>query len=220
MTKAVKDESQVEKGLATLLAGDFFGEGALLSGRGRSATVRATEDTVLLRLSHKKFVQLVGQDPEAAMGITLGIVKGLNARLYKTNERLMAIYNVVRLIPRFQGDVQKVVSVIFSELKRVLEHAESALFAMDGLARFKMEGMTEKTLSDLQMQIPNNAHQLNQADAPDYLSAERRVFFGIHDPNGVLVGILATVFHSDFQEEDLHLLGIIAEQLGIVFAKK
>jgi CRP-like cAMP-binding protein len=220
ISKSVKHAGRPEKALANLKPGDFFGEGSLLSERVRSATVRASEACVLLKLSHKKFVQLVVQDPEAAMGITLGIVKGLNARLYKTNERLVALYNVARLIPHYKGDQLQIIAAIFAELKEVLQGSETALFAMDGLAKFKTEGMNEKTLAALQGQIPDCASQFAHIPAPPYVLIQGQVFQPIHDASGALLGVLVSSFNGDFQEEDLHLLGIIAEQLGVVLANK
>ncbi|MFA6024473.1 MAG: cyclic nucleotide-binding domain-containing protein [Candidatus Gracilibacteria bacterium] len=67
--------------LATLGAGDFFGEAALLSDKERNATVTAVSDTVVLKLSQPKFEALVLKDAQAAVGILLGIVKVLNGRL-------------------------------------------------------------------------------------------------------------------------------------------
>lgn len=91
VVKALKMQAGVQEHLANLGAGDFFGEGALLSEKGRSATVTATTDCVLLKLSHENFDKLVLEDAQAAVGLVLGIVKVLNARLQATNEKLASV---------------------------------------------------------------------------------------------------------------------------------
>lgn len=56
-----------EKGkefLASLVAGDYFGEEALFENRKRSATITAAEDTTLLFLSRKNFDELLTQYPK------------------------------------------------------------------------------------------------------------------------------------------------------------
>lgn len=50
--------------LGSLGPGDFFGEQVLLTGRPRSASVRASEDSALFRLSRADFEKLVAQHPE------------------------------------------------------------------------------------------------------------------------------------------------------------
>ena len=90
VVKAVKGKTGLQEHLANLNTGDFFGEGALLSDKDRGATVTATTDCVLLKLSEENFNKLVLEDAKAAVGLVLGIVKVLNARLQATNEKLAA----------------------------------------------------------------------------------------------------------------------------------
>ena len=78
----------LQRHLANMEQGDFFGEGALLSDKERAATVTASSDCVLLKLSEAKFKRLVQDDPDAAVALLLGIVKVLNARLQVTTEQL------------------------------------------------------------------------------------------------------------------------------------
>src|SRR6185436_11573075 len=50
--------------VATLVAGDYFGEAALLYGRRRSATVKADGEVEVLRLSKEDFDGLLRHHPE------------------------------------------------------------------------------------------------------------------------------------------------------------
>jgi hypothetical protein len=52
--------------LRTMRRPAFFGEIALITGKPRSATVRAQTDAELLRISRKAFIQLIRSDPRAA----------------------------------------------------------------------------------------------------------------------------------------------------------
>lgn len=88
VVKAVKSVPGLQNLLANLGTGDFFGEGALLSENERGATVTASSDCVLLKLSKSNFDKLILDDPKAAVGLVLGIVKVLNQRLFATNEKL------------------------------------------------------------------------------------------------------------------------------------
>ena len=53
--------------LATLEAGEHVGEMSLLDDKSRSATVRATEDTLLLRIGRRDFHSLVTSSSELSL---------------------------------------------------------------------------------------------------------------------------------------------------------
>jgi CRP-like cAMP-binding protein len=63
--------------VATLGAGDFFGEIALLDGGPRTATVTADTELVAEVMSHQEFASLLYEVPQ----VTRGILKGVAARL-------------------------------------------------------------------------------------------------------------------------------------------
>jgi CRP-like cAMP-binding protein len=57
--------------LASLVSGDFFGEGALLYGRRRSATVETVTDVELLRLTKESFQELLREFPQIRPNLLL-----------------------------------------------------------------------------------------------------------------------------------------------------
>jgi CRP-like cAMP-binding protein len=63
--------------LAYRIAGEIFGEMALLENQPRSASIVALEDTRLLELSRSRFEQLLGEQP----AISRSIMEVLSARL-------------------------------------------------------------------------------------------------------------------------------------------
>ncbi len=62
--KPKKGNEQNEKPLAILVAGDYFGEEALLTNQRRSASVRIQEDAILLSLPRAKFIALLKKIPQ------------------------------------------------------------------------------------------------------------------------------------------------------------
>lgn len=53
-----------QRQIATLVAGDYFGEAALMYGRRRSATIKAESDVEVLRLSKEDFDNLLRRHPQ------------------------------------------------------------------------------------------------------------------------------------------------------------
>jgi len=63
-TRRKKGNGEEEQELAILVAGDYFGEEALLSNQRRNAGVRTEEDVVLLSLPRAKFLELLKKIPQ------------------------------------------------------------------------------------------------------------------------------------------------------------
>ena len=73
--------ARVEAGRRPRLgAGDYFGEMALLDGEVRSATVTAETEGHVMRISRRRFLRMLEQDPKLA----ILILRGLAARLRAT----------------------------------------------------------------------------------------------------------------------------------------
>ena len=70
--------------LAVFEQGDFFGELSLLDDEPRSASVRALEDTVLVRVNGATFIQMLTETPE----IAVRMMRKLSSRLRKTDRLL------------------------------------------------------------------------------------------------------------------------------------
>ena len=73
--------------LATLGAGEFFGETSLFDHGPRSADVVANKDTVLLKISAANFQKLVDESPDLAAPFLLAIGRTLSARIRADNKR-------------------------------------------------------------------------------------------------------------------------------------
>lgn len=87
----------VEKTLATLEKGEFFGEMAILNDKPRSATAETVEDCDMLVIDRKTFETLLRSNVE----IAIRFIKRLADRLRETNDQMEALMirdNTSRLI--------------------------------------------------------------------------------------------------------------------------
>ena len=85
VTKASEDGR--EKIMNFLEAGAFFGDMALLGDETRSASVKTLEDSVLLALSRRDFIDLLRQSPD----LSLAVIEELANRLRETNEQARSL---------------------------------------------------------------------------------------------------------------------------------
>ena len=80
------DVVKTERRLATLHAGEFFGEMSLVEPAARSATVVAAEPSHLFRLPHFSLQNLLEEDAIAFNQVLVAIVRVLSERLRRTNQ--------------------------------------------------------------------------------------------------------------------------------------
>jgi CRP-like cAMP-binding protein len=85
VTKASEDGR--EKIMNFLEAGAFFGDMALLGNETRSASVKTLEESVLLALSRRDFIDLLRQSPD----LSLAVIEELANRLRETNEQARSL---------------------------------------------------------------------------------------------------------------------------------
>lgn len=85
VTKASEDGR--EKIMNFLEAGAFFGDMALLGDETRSASVKTLEESILLALSRRDFIDLLRQSPDLA----LSVIEELANRLRETNEQARSL---------------------------------------------------------------------------------------------------------------------------------
>ncbi len=217
VTKTLSDNRETQKHLATLTAGDFFGEGSLLSEKGRGATIICLAPTEVLKLNPEKFQKLVRAEPEAASGILLGIVKVLNARLQAMNTRLIALYDVTRIMTMFKGNLSQMIPAIFIELSRAIDHFSIAMFDVNGLPMHTSIELNPDVLAKFEMHVPDYFNRFKMPDAPEsFLDQDGTVYCASHKPDGSLAAILACEVCDEFKDEETRLLVTIAEQIGNV----
>jgi CRP-like cAMP-binding protein len=90
------------KSIATLHAGEFFGEMSLLEPALRSATVRAHELCELFRVPHFAMANLLQDDPATMTTMLVALVRVLSQRLRKTNA---LVGSVAKLSDFLQGSL-------------------------------------------------------------------------------------------------------------------
>ena len=80
-----------EQVLATLQAGEFFGEMALIDEVGRSADVWAEDASELISISKNDFATLIFREKDIATSLLWNIIRTLSSRLRETDEKFKSL---------------------------------------------------------------------------------------------------------------------------------
>lgn len=102
-----------KKSLATLRAGEVFGEMSLIEPGPRSATVTALDRTVCLVTSYDDFMSAIRDDPEKAAQF----MRTLIGRLRQSNELLARLDPQKRGIRELLADLQKTAELNGADMK-------------------------------------------------------------------------------------------------------
>ncbi len=214
VNKSIKDPNASQKRMALLGPGDFFGEGALLSSRTRAATVTAQTEVVLLKMSQASFESLVAKDPHAAVGVVLGIVKVLNARLQETNERLVLLHNVAQLVRESNGSSDLALRSVVQELQSVTRYGKALVIGLDGTYKAATEGLSAEELNAIMhgFQKVMPAFLTPEASA-SYVEASY-LYVGVYGMDARLTALLVVPISPDCLETETRLMLTVAEQIG------
>lgn len=218
VTKA-QQGNRGEKELARLAEGDFFGEGSLLSDRGRGASVKTLADSVFYKLSEAKFQEMMAKKASTSLEFILGIVRGLNERLDLMNRRIMTLYEVPSIQEQRKqniGDVKLMLQGFFTELSGALHHKNVVYFGTDGLPSYQNGDLKENDLFHFQTKIPDLANRFQQDANLHMVQDDADFYVVVRNAEGKFMGILAAELCDKCQNDDSKLLLTIAEQIGRV----
>lgn len=129
-----------------LRPGDFCGELALLTGRCRSADVRAVENSVILVLSRQDFKEHILSNSSLALAILGSLASRLHATSVKAAE--LGLLDVYRRLARVLASLAEVKHLEDGDVKVIEERpTHRDLAALTGTSR----EMITRALKDLEM---------------------------------------------------------------------
>lgn len=91
-----RSDEGIEIKLATIGAGDFFGDVGLLENAPRTATITAIAQSQVIGLFRPELLQLIDRDPKLASKILFKLAQIVAVRLRVTNEKLERLVEEVK----------------------------------------------------------------------------------------------------------------------------
>ena len=171
--KISKKMRGVEKTLATLEKGEFFGEMAILNDKPRSASAEVVEDSDVLMIDRKTFETLLRGNVE----IAIRFIKRLADRLREADEQMEALM--------IKDNTSRLVSVLAKHVKDQKKSGELALPVDDlaglaGMDRSQARTILEKLASVRIVELQGETLRILNQEQVDRLLKflEMREIFG------------------------------------------
>lgn len=133
--KAIQNGGGEEKSLALLEPGTYLGEMTLIDGTPRSASARAETVATVLKITRDSFLALLRSYPQAAIRLFVSFMKVMSQRLRQTNEELVVMYEVGKII----GAAPPLPELLRSLLERTMAGANAGFGVF-----FKINDITSK----------------------------------------------------------------------------
>ncbi len=163
----------VEKTLATLDKGEFFGEMAILNDKPRSATAETLEDCEMLVIDRKTFDALIRGNVE----IAVRFIKRLADRLREANDQMEALM--------IKDNTSRLVSILAKHVKDQKKDAEffmsiEVLAGLAGIENAQVRMILEKLASVRIVELADDKVHISSQDQVDRLLRylEMREIFG------------------------------------------
>lgn len=201
-----KTASGQDKVIAHLKSGEFFGEGSLSGHLIKPASARAITDVQLMAVSYEDFDNLIKSDSATGVEFLQAVLGAVNDRLNYTNIKLLALYEVNKLMSIYRDDLNNLGKALVEKLLIITESKDGVIllrnpFSDDYRVVFSTSGdINEKTFegkSEKELTIlDKDGHQYLYVSLNGYgVIALRR------DPAD-----------SKYEDDQLRLLGLVADQ--------
>lgn len=163
----------VEKTLATLEKGEFFGEMAILNDKPRSASAETIEVSEMLVIDRKTFDTLLRSNVE----IAIRFIKRLADRLRETNDQMEALM--------IKDNTSRLVSILANQVKEKKKSGEffmtiDDLAGLAGIENSQVRMIIEKLASVRIVELAEDKVHITSQDQVDRLLRylEMREIFG------------------------------------------
>jgi CRP-like cAMP-binding protein len=196
------------KVIAELKPGEILGEGVLSGITIKPASAQAITPVQLISLSKEKFDKLVTEDPETGVDFVLSVLGALNDRINRTDIKLLALYEINKLMGIYRDDIFKLSQGLVQKLVTITESREGII-------------LLKKPFEESYRVLYSTTDGMNEMTFKDFEKNKSRIIMN-KDFQYLFVNLKEAGFlvlrrgkeDSPYEDDELRLLILIAEQAG------
>jgi len=201
--KTTEGQSKV---IAHLKPGEILGEGVLSGIVVKPATARTLTPVILMALSKEDFDEMVENDPKTGANFLLSVMTTMNHRLNRTNIKLLALYEINKLLGQYRDDLGSLAKALIHKLLAITNSREGILLLKNPFSEThrvvyaSSAGMDDKALVKLMGGDPKIV----------VLSGAQHVVVGLKDLG--LIALRRAPGDPHYGDDNLRLLALVADQ--------
>lgn len=196
------------KVIAELKAGEILGEGVLSGTLIKPASAQAVSAATLLSLSKTDFDGLIEKDPGAGVDFLLSILGSLNDRINRTNIKLLALYEINKLMGIYRDDIGNLSKGLVSKLLTITESSAGIISLKNPFEE------TYRVLYSSSADMSDATFENADKKQSSIFSDESYQYIFVNLKNTGYLALRRGKSDTPFEDDQLRLLMLIAEQAG------
>ena len=200
------------KVITHLHPGEIFGEGVLSGLLEKPASARALSKTNVLALSKKHFDEIVETDPKKGVEFLVLVLHFLNNRINRANKKMLALYEINKLISAHQDDMENLAGILIEKLIDISE-SEGGIICLKKpfsetyrVAYSSSDKMTGETFDDF-----------DKKTSRIIVQGDNQYLFVVLKNHGFLA-LQRSAKSGHYKDDDLQFFILVAEQIGNTIA--
>ncbi len=196
------------KVIAELKAGEILGEGVLSGAVIKPASAKAVSPVTLLSLSKSDFDGLIEKDPGAGVDFLLSVLGSLNDRINRTNIKLLALYEINKLMGIYRDDIGNLSKGLVSKLLAITESRAGIISLKNPFEE------TYRVLYSSSADMGDATFTHTDKKQSKIFSDEAYQYIFVDLKNTGYLALRRGKNDTPFEDDQLRLLMLIAEQAG------
>lgn len=203
---SIKKSDGGDKVLAYVKPGELLGEGVLSGKTYKPASARAIQEAHLLSISHENFNKLITEDPQNGMQFLLKVMGIVNDRLHQSNVRLLALFEISKMMSMHSDDLKTMGSSLIHQLLGLTKSTDGILILKNPYSEgYRVIYSTNPALNE------NTVAELDLTK-PQYLTTSTGHLLIVNLKQVGAIILSRPLTDEAFDEDHSRLLQLVADQ--------
>ncbi|PIZ74532.1 hypothetical protein COY07_00430 [Candidatus Peregrinibacteria bacterium CG_4_10_14_0_2_um_filter_43_11] len=208
---SVKTSEGNEKVIAYVKPGELLGEGTLSGKTLKPASARAFSEVRLLALSYDNFTKMIAEDAPGSVEFLLKVLGMVNNRLHQTNLKMLAIFEISRMMTVYRDDLVGLCKTLIRQLIALTQSSEGIVLIKNSFSQ------TYRTIYSTTPLLSENLINDLDIEKPQYFTGKNGHLLVMNLKQSGVIILSRPISDEPFEDGQLRLVQMIAEQAaGII----
>ncbi|MBU1682566.1 cyclic nucleotide-binding domain-containing protein [Patescibacteria group bacterium] len=201
-----KTSTGQDKIIAHLKSGEFFGEGALSGHIIKPASAKAITDVQLMTFSYDDFNKLIDEAAETGVEFLQSVLGAVTNRLNQTNIKLLALYEINKLMGVFRDDLNNLGKGLVEKLIAITESRDGIMLLKNPFSE------TYRTIYTTTAEMDKNTFSEFLKDDLKIFAKDGYQYLLVKLKDVGLLVLRRNKGDAHFEDDHLRMIALVAEQ--------